>query len=560
MIRSLTRVFRPKTNATRPTTRRRAQLAVEALEDRQLMSAGWLDPGFGTTLGRTQVDFNFNGYKNGQGQAMALQPDGKVVVAGYATYSSTGDTDFAVTRLNANGLIDYDFGYLGRKTIAFDLGGGNNDWATAVAIDDQGRIVVAGTVERGGGNYDFGICRLNPDGSIDTTFGINGRSVAAFDLGGAKADFANAMVIDPQGRILVAGSAEWNGSDTDFAVCRLTPDGYFDPSFGWGGKQTVAFDMGGGNGDAANGIALDSQGRIVLAGYAHFWDPNVYTLMAVTRLTSDGWLDTSFGGSGDGKATIYFAPQFGNGYPTVQLANAVAVDAQDRIVVAGVTWGQGLNGAFAVARLGTDGLYDNSFGVWGRQIVQFDLGGNNFDEAKAVALDAQGRIVVAGTSSSGPYVNKEFSVCRLTDSGWFDPSFGNGGRQWFFFNSAIANWGNALAIDPQGRVLMAGTLSLANGSSAIGVARLTGDDDPPYGPAAGPSAALGLPNDFGAAPRDDGRPGAGGPQWFDFAAAGTDHDRAIALALAAPGRPDTAGSLEPGAVDSLFTLASLKDD
>jgi uncharacterized delta-60 repeat protein len=555
MTRFLTRVFRPKTNPTRPTTGRRAQLGVEALEDRQLMSAGWLDPGFGVYLGRTQVDFN-NGYKDARGQAMALQADGKVVVAGSAIYSNTGDSDFAVTRLNANGTIDYDFGYLGRKTIAFDLGGGNNDWATAVAIDAQGRIVVAGTVERGGGNYDFGICRLNPDGSLDTTFGYYGRSVAAFDLGGAKADFANAMVIDPQGRILVAGSAEWYGSDTDFAVCRLTPDGYFDTSFGLGGKMTVPFDLGGGNGDSATGIALDSQGRIVLGGTAQYQSPLVYSLMAVTRLTSDGWLDTSFGA--DGKATSYFG-EFGNGYPTVQLANAVAVDAQDRVVVAGVTWGQGLNGAFAVARLGADGQYDTSFGVYGQQIVQFDLGGNNFDEAKAVALDDQGRIVVAGTSSSGPYVNKEFSVCRLTDSGWFDPSFGNGGRQWFFFNSAIADWGNALAIDPQGRVTMAGYLSLTNGSTAMGVARLTGDDDP-YGLAAGPAAAQGLPNDFGPALRDDSRPGAGGPQWFDFAAAGTDHDRAIALALAGPGRPDTAGSLEPGAVDSLFTLASLKDD
>src|SRR5262249_19628606 len=153
------------------------------------------------------------------------------------------------------------------------------------------------------------------------------------------------MVIDAQGRILVAGSAQFGPTDYDFAVARINPDGYFDTSFGWQGKATVAFDMGGGDRDVANGIALDSQGRIVLAGNVSYYNPNIYMLMGVTRLTSDGWLDYGFGPYG--RTTVYFAPVFGNGYQTVQLANAVAVDAQDRIVVAGVTWGQGLNGAFA---------------------------------------------------------------------------------------------------------------------------------------------------------------------------------------------------------------------
>src|SRR5262249_3024760 len=136
------------------------------------------------------------------------------------------------------------------------------------AIDAQGRIILVGNGDRGLANFDFAVARLNPDGSLDTSFDGDGKQTVAFDLGFSNSDTANSLAIDPQGRIVLVGCGQRRHGDYDFAVARLNPDGSLDTSFDGDGKQTVAFDRGGGNNDQAFAMAIDAQGRIVLAGSA----------------------------------------------------------------------------------------------------------------------------------------------------------------------------------------------------------------------------------------------------------------------------------------------------
>jgi uncharacterized delta-60 repeat protein len=491
-LRSLSTRPRSSARAGRR-ARQPARPSLELLEQRDLMSAGWLDQTFGT-YGRTNPNFNFGQYAGHDARvnAVAVQPDGKVVLAGYATYGNSGDKDFAVMRLNADGTPDASFGSDGKQTIAFDQGGLNRDWASAVAIDAAGNIVVAGTVERGGGSYEFGVTRLRADGAPDGSFGVGGKAVIAFDLGGNYDDEAKSLVIDAQGRIVVAGSASnAGGAHSDFAVARLTADGALDTSFGPGwiwtgapympvvyrpGRTAVEFGQGG----WANGVALDSQGRIVLAGTVNVGGATQFDF-GIARLTPDGYLDTSFGNHGLAWVDFW---AFGNGGITVQTANALAIDAQDRIVVVGQAQGAYLNPAYAVTRLTADGVYDLSFGYLGRKVVQFDLGGNNADQATAVAIDDQGRIVIGGHSA---LVNAwDFSACRLNDDGSLDGTFGVDGRTWFNFLAGGTNTdvANALAIDAHGRVVIAGSVAQASEFYAVGVfavARLTGDTPIDFG-------------------------------------------------------------------------------
>jgi len=157
---------------------------------------------------------------------VTVQPDGKIVAAGYVRLSH--QNDFAVARYNPDGTLDRSFSADGRVHSDFD---GKDDVARAVAIQSDGRIVVAGTatdvVDFLPDDEDFGVERLNPDGALDTSFSGNGKTSIGF--GGA--DRANAMVLQPDGKIVVAGTKGAIGTG-DIALIRLNPDGTPDTSFG----------------------------------------------------------------------------------------------------------------------------------------------------------------------------------------------------------------------------------------------------------------------------------------------------------------------------------------
>jgi uncharacterized delta-60 repeat protein len=349
-----------------------------------------------TPDGELDTSFSTNGialttYLEGDASGLAVDSKDRIVVAGHGYYDVD---DFTVERYSTDGSLDTSFGG-GDGIVLTDIAGGNYS-GNAVAVDSADRIVVAGYIVNGSA-HDFAVARYTPDGVLDSAFGVGGKVTTAIrDAGG---DVGRAVVVDSEGRIVVVGGS-WNatGSNWDFAVARYTEDGLLDASFG-GGDGIVLTDIG--TVDAlARAVAIDSDGRIIVAGhsYNHSDDDSV---VVVVRYTSAGVLDTGFGTRGIVTTPIGLASIYDTAY-------AVAVDSQGRIVVAGKS-DNSIDGHrdFAVVRYTSAGVLDTSFSADG--IVMTDIGAGGA-KAHAVAIDSQDRIVVAG---HGYYSNNgDFAVVR----------------------------------------------------------------------------------------------------------------------------------------------------
>jgi uncharacterized delta-60 repeat protein len=300
-------------------------------------------------------------------RAIARQPDGKLLVAG----ESSGD--FAIIRLHTTGLLDTTFGVGGVRR--FNIAG--TDLAHAIALQSDGKIVVAGD-----SSGDFAIARLTASGSLDSTFGTGG--IRRFNISGT--DSARAMLIQPDGRIVLAGTAA-----DDFAVVRLLGTGASDTSFGVSGIRR--FNISGI--DAAHAIARQADGKLVVVGESS-------GDVVVARLLTNGTLDGAYGLGGTRRFNI----------AGTDSGRAVVIQADNKVVVAGESGGD-----FAVSRLTTTGSIDTAFGVGGHQ--RFNISGT--DTACGVRIQSDGKLVVAGSSSG------DFAVARLMTNGVLDMTFGLGG-------------------------------------------------------------------------------------------------------------------------------------
>jgi uncharacterized delta-60 repeat protein len=300
------------------------------------------------------------------GYDLALQSDGKIVVVGSWDSSGAGGTDFLIVRLASDGTLDSSFG--GDGVVTTDFGDVfSYDIAKAVAVQPDGKIVAVGETED-----NFGIARYNTDGSLDSSF--SGDGLRSIDID-KKQDFSEAVALQADGKIVVGGSAFTAATGSrDFAVARVNPDGSLDKSFSGDGKTTTKF----AGDDRLQGIAIASNSRIVAVGAT--WDGHQGDF-AVARYRKDGQLDKDF--SGDGKRKVNIA--------TYDYAYDAAVQADRTIVVAGRTDQVELD--FATIRITPSGPLDSSFAGDGKQT--FDFQGQD-DEAVGVALQADGRIVVAG--------------------------------------------------------------------------------------------------------------------------------------------------------------------
>jgi len=347
--------------------------------------------------------------------------------------------------VGAPGDLDATFGGGdGKLTTAI---GNGSDYAQAVAIDSQDRAVVAG-FSSNGSNNDFAVVRYTSAGALDATFGTGGKVTTPI---GSGHDYGEAAAIDSQGRVVVAGYS-FNASNPDFAVVRYTSAGVLDATFGTGGKVTTAIGSGW---DAGRAVVVDSQDRVVVAGASFNGSDDDF---AVVRYTSAGELDTSFGG-GDGIVTTDFGAGEDSGH-------AVAIDSQDRVVVAG-SWcaGCSFNGSdldFAVARYTSAGVLDATFGTGGKVTTDFS---NGSDYGYGVVVDSQDRVVVAGESDNGS--NDDFGVVRYTPAGVLDATFGTGGKVTTDIGNSYDS-GQAVAIDSQGRIVVAGNSNNWAGNSNTG--------------------------------------------------------------------------------------------
>ncbi len=380
-----------------------------------------LDAGFATD-GKVTTDFSSG---DDRANAVAALSDGKIVAAGRAHNGS--DYDFALARYNADGTLDTSFGGDGKATTHF---GSGDDRANAVAALSDGKIVAAGRAHNGS-DYDFALARYNADGTLDTSFGGDGKATTHF---GSGDDRANALAVQPDGKIVVAGTAH-NGTDTDFALARYNANGSLDVTFGTGGKVTVDID---GIDEVANAVALHYLGRIVAAGSVGGNTPNI----ALVCLDADGNLLDSFGDGGKVVTDVGGSA----------LATAVTTAPGGTILVAG----RGRTGStgvdFLLLRYTHFGAPDTTFGDGGW--VATPIGSGNVSEgAAAVAVRPDGKILAAGYARVGGA--DDFALARYDEHGRPDPLFGAGGKLTTAIGSG-EDQAQAMALLPDGKIILVG--------------------------------------------------------------------------------------------------------
>ena len=409
------------------------------------LGPGNLDPGFGGGDGKVTTAF---GSGDDHGDGVAVQADGKVLVAGYA--HNGGNYDFALARYLADGsTLDTSFGSGGKTTTA--MVGGGSDVGTDVVVQPDGKILVAGYADNGGNN-DFALARYNTDGSLDTGFGSGGKVLTDFSGGH---DESYGLALQPDGKIVAAGQSH-NGANYDFAVARYNADGSLDTGFGGGdGRVTIPFGSGH---DESGTVALQSDGRIVMAGRSH--NGTDYDF-ALARVESDGTLDTTF--DTDGKVTTPIGSSDDYGQD-------VAVQDDGRILVSGGMY-NGADVDFVLVRYHSNGSLDTAFGSGGKVITPI---GASDERGNAVALQFNGKIVVAGYTVLN---NHDFALARYNRDGSLDTTFGSAGLVTTAIGGGI-DVGNSLALQSDNSILVAG-YSHNGGNYDFALARYVGDPPAP---------------------------------------------------------------------------------
>ncbi len=316
--------------------------------------------------------------------AVALQPDGKIVVAGYATVNN--EFDFAVARYKTDGSLDASFSGDGKTTTNV---GGFFDKAYALLIQPDGKIVLGGVYGQNT-NSDFALVRYLPNGQLDPTFGNSG--IATLSVGNSY-DELHGLALQDDGKIVGAGFTD-NGTDYDFAVARFTTNGQPDLGFNGTGKQSTDIGLG----DYGQAVGLQAGGAIIVLGYtattALDYD------FALVRYLADGTPDPAFGTMGlAGTVVTSISPSFDAGY-------ALALQADGKILAGGYTPGAG-HPDFALLTYLHDGTLDETFGVNG--VAKTDFSGGT-DQIAALAIDGNNNTVAVGRSNNGS--DFDFAVAR----------------------------------------------------------------------------------------------------------------------------------------------------
>lgn len=384
---------------------------------------------------------------NNFAQAVAVQPDGKIVVAGIT--GNGLNNDFCVVRYNPDGTLDEAFdGASNGNGIVNTPVGSSDDSPFGIAIQPDGKIIVVGQTFSGANN-DVAAVRYNSNGTLDTSFDGDGIVITPIGVG---SDIVRSVAVQSDGKIVLAGNA-FNGTNSDFAVVRYEANGSLDTSFDGNsgtGNGIVTVAIGAGN-ELGYGVAIQRDGKIVVSGY---YTNVASTDTALLRFDQNGVLDTSF--DADGIVSSTFSPD-------TDEALSLALQPDGKIVIAGCI----RNGApndFLLARYNENGSLDTTFAGTGFTIIPLGAGA---DIALSVAIQADGKIVAAGFSNNG--TNNDFGVVRVNANGSLDNTFGGDGRVTTAL-AASTDSANAVAIQADGKIIVVGRTVIGS-AAQFGVVR-----------------------------------------------------------------------------------------
>ena len=362
----------------------------------------------------------------GMGRVIAVQTDGRVLVAGQTTRGA--DTDIVVVRYLADGSLDTSYGTQG---IAVIVKADSNESTSRLLLLADGRLIIAGTTT-GSGGQNMLLYRLLATGAVDSSFGASGSLEIDFD---GQDDAAYGLTVDSTGRIIIVGSANI-GSSLDLAVARVTADGVLDPTLGGSGKVTTAVSV---SYEEARDVAVQPDGDIVVAGFVYAQSSDDFLLV---RFLDNGLLDEEFADGAGFVRTRITASE--------DRCQSVILQPDGKIVAAG--WTTAGNRNFAAIRYLDDGSLDTSFGVSGIARTPVGLGD---DLAYVLQRQSDGKLLLGGTASN---TNEQFAVIRYTSAGVLDTSFGSAGKALFTLPDREGA-GTALAMQTDGKVLLGGTAS-----------------------------------------------------------------------------------------------------
>ncbi|WP_018615899.1 Ig-like domain-containing protein [Segetibacter koreensis] len=473
-----------------------AKVAVQ--EDGKIVVLGFAYQNFAlaryNTDGNLDTTFSNDGKlvtdMTGDGGAITIQNDGEIVIAGGLTEISN-TPDFMVARFNNDGSMDSTFSEDGKQTTDF------NSWlesAVLVTIQRDGKILVIGTV-----SHHFALARYDVHGNPDYTFGRGGKIITTFR--GFENNDPSSVILQNDGKIIVAGFAEKEVGLSDFAIARYKTNGILDSSFSNDGLQTTDFDS---LDNTSNSIAIQANGKIVLAGASSIHGLIARGTYCVARYNLNGSLDNTF--DRNGKLTHSFTSKEAQ----TEYIGA-AIQTNGKILAAGHTQKGIYEQEHFVIRYNTDGSIDSSFANKGRQVIElhiialaiqtkdrilvasakplneasynilsrYNANGNldstfagrgammlDFYTVTSIAIQGDGKIIVAGFGTEdGEFYSPK--VARYDINGAIDSSFSNDGKQYIDLGSI-----DAIAIQSDGKILVGDAYV---GDNNIRLARLNSD-------------------------------------------------------------------------------------
>lgn len=510
-----------------------ARFAVETLERRTLLSAGQLDPNFGT--GGKVLLPDQSGLTFYRVNTMAIQGDGKILLAGEAGSGPDRPGSFFLGRVNADGTVDTSFGTNGVVTTSF----GNLANAVSIAIQPDGKILLGGTQETDdvGTNGQFALARYNTNGSLDTTFGTGGTVLTRIP----GQESLESIALAPNGDIVAGGTGTYQDpahpndssySTHAFEVARYKPNGALDVTFDGDGYVVMPSSTKDTYSEAL-AVTLEGDGQ-VLVGYHLGID------FALWQFNVDGSLDTHFGLDGRAVTPFAFFDYTQDGFASGSISQ-ILVQPNGRILVAGAYEVGDDRQYLALSRYNSDGSLDTGFGTQGLVLTtnaaSGPVGPNTIDQPGGLALQPDGKIIIGGIDRPAPSQPGPFFVARLLPNGSTDPTFQSGDVSFFPNTQTNHAYAGATALAPDGTIVVAGNIynnsyiDNSNGQGGIGIVRLQGDSTPTVTPLdtqpANPSGTL--PGDLDGTFGFQGRTLLNDPSPIDFPDAITPRVKATAV-------------------------------